>query len=67
MALQVPREMATRSIWPSVGDVLGGLPAELWLTVQCLRQVVVRGRLKRMGLCPSLSFPGTVNLGLFPH
>jgi hypothetical protein len=29
--------------------VLGGLPAELWLAIQCLRMVVVRDCLKRMG------------------
>jgi hypothetical protein len=33
----------------SVCGVLGGLPAELGLAVQCLRHVMARGRLKRVG------------------
>jgi hypothetical protein len=32
----------------SIPSALDGLPAELWLTVLGLRQLVVRGRLKRV-------------------
>jgi hypothetical protein len=35
---------------PSVYNVLGAAPTQLWLAVQCFRQVV-RGRLRRMRLC----------------
>jgi hypothetical protein len=45
--LQASREMATRSL-SSVRGAFGGLPAELRLAVQCLRQETVRGRLKRV-------------------
>jgi hypothetical protein len=48
-ALQVSREMATQSfLVSSLCGTLGGLPAELWLVVQCLGQVVVRVPLKRV-------------------
>jgi hypothetical protein len=53
VALQESREMVTWSFSLStcLCGMFGGLPAELMLAVQCLRQVVARGRVNRGGPC----------------
>jgi hypothetical protein len=50
MAQEISRGMATRLLPVSRGcGVLVGLPAKLWLVVQCFGQVMIRGRLKWVG------------------